>query len=78
MPAKTLLKTPELIVAATPEPAHGLRYIGTGGAWPGLPMRDMTADECAALAPECIAAAIDAGLYTPDATPQESLDEPRT
>lgn len=52
----------------------GVRYIGAGDYLPGVPARDLTADEWAALGADTQALALSLGLYivaTPPSAAQE-------
>lgn len=44
--------------------AQGARYIGDGASIPGIPARDLSAEEIAALSDEQRTALVTSGLYT--------------
>lgn len=57
---------------APPAASTGARYVG-GDYWPGIPARDLTPAEWAAIDPETRARLIELGLYVVDNTTPENV-----
>jgi hypothetical protein len=54
--------------------AGGLRYVGDGSAFDGIPARDLTQDEAQAIADQ-IPMLLDSGLYVSTSAPITPKDE---
>ena len=56
----------------------GLRYTGAGAFWPGLPTRDLTAEDVKKLNQSTLQDAVAAGLYEPTGDRQARPGQQRT